>query len=182
MVSLAVAECVPPTIEKAIEEGKSLRNSAFWYPQIPGIGLYLNDDYFAARDSSTTRYQPLCWTMFGGPGGRYKSSEYAEVIHFSIDGPDGEVIDAIEVYLRYSVGENVFWFYKHGALESFKVSHSYLKNAFSTTRIASTDTQSWINNSDFYESREILPLQTERVCYESRLCRKAHNGCSRDHH
>jgi hypothetical protein len=23
----------------------------------------------------------------------------------------------------------VFWFYKHGALESFKVSHSYLKNA-----------------------------------------------------
>ncbi|KAH9216177.1 hypothetical protein DL95DRAFT_498506 [Leptodontidium sp. 2 PMI_412] len=157
MVSLAVAECVPPTIEKAIEESKSLRDSAFWYPEIPGTGLYLNDNCFVARDSSTARYQPLCWTMFGGPGGiylryltgisvtcigtlrgiefhyntedvpiecrklgRYRSSEYAQVIHFSIDGPGGEVIDAVEVYLRYYDGEDVFWFYKHGALESFK--------------------------------------------------------------
>ncbi|TAQ85518.1 hypothetical protein B7494_g6174 [Chlorociboria aeruginascens] len=69
--------------------------------------------------------------------GRYKSSEYAKVIHFSIDGPGGEVIDAIEVYLRYYGGENVFWFYKHEALESFKP---------------------WVNNLDFYESWEILPL------------------------
>ncbi|KAG4435231.1 hypothetical protein IFR05_009286 [Cadophora sp. M221] len=145
MVSLVVAECVPLTIEKAIEKGKSLRDSAFWSPENPGIGLYLNDNCFVARDSSTARYQPLCWTMFGGPGGiylryltgisvtclgtlrgiefhyntedvpiecrklgRYKSSEYAKVIHFSIDGPGGEVIDAVEVYVKYYVGENVF--------------------------------------------------------------------------
>ncbi|KUJ14064.1 F-box domain-containing protein [Mollisia scopiformis] len=154
-----VRQCVLLATEKAIEESKSLRDSAFWYPEIPGIGLYLNDNCFVARDSSTARYQPLCWTMFGGLGGiylrhltgisvtclgtlrgiefhyntedvpiecrklgRYRSSKYAKVIHFSIDGPAGEVIDAIEVYLRYFVGENVLWFYKHGALESFKIS------------------------------------------------------------
>ena len=167
MVSLAVAECIPFTIEGAIKEGKSLRDSAFWYPQIPGIGLYLNDDYFAARDSSATRYQPLCWTMFGGPEGiylryltgisvtcrgtlrgiefhynnddvpiecrklgRYKSSEYDKVIHFSIDGPGGEVINNIEVYLGYCVGEYVFRFYKHGALESFEVNYLYPQKSF----------------------------------------------------
>jgi len=121
--------------------------------------LYLNDDCFAAQDSSTTRYQLLCWTMFGGPGGIYlcyltgvsvtcrgtlrgikfyyntedvpiecrklgwyKSSEYDEVIHFSIDGLGREVINAIKVYLKYYISENVFWFYKHSALKSFKIS------------------------------------------------------------
>ncbi|RDL38788.1 uncharacterized protein BP5553_03128 [Venustampulla echinocandica] len=170
MVSLAIVESVPLTVEKAIED-KPLRDSAFWYPQIPGIGLYLNDGYFVARDSSTTRYQPLCRTMFGGPGGiylsyltgisvtywgelcgiefhyntenvpiecrklgRYKSSEYDKVIHFSIDGPGGEVIDATEVYLKYYPSEKVLWFYKHGTWESFKASHSYLKNDFDTPR------------------------------------------------
>jgi len=157
MVSLAVAECV--LAEKAIDESKSLQDFALWYPEIPPANLHLNDDYFTARSSSTTRFQPLCWTMFGGSGGiylrhltgisvtcrgplrgiefhyniedvpvncrklgRYKSSEYDKVMRFSIDGPGGEVIHAITVYLRYCVGENVFWFYKQGALESFKIS------------------------------------------------------------
>ncbi|KAK0104410.1 hypothetical protein ONS95_004704 [Cadophora gregata] len=71
MVSLAVAESVSRTAEKTIEESKSLRDSAFWYPKIPGIGFHLNDNCFAARDSSTAGYQPLCWTTFGGPGGIY---------------------------------------------------------------------------------------------------------------
>lgn len=181
MVSLAVAECVPLTIKS-----KSLRDSAFWYPKIPGISSYLNDDYFTARDSSTTRYQPLCWIMFGGPGGiylrhltgvsvtcrgtlrgiefhhntehipiecrklgRYKSSEYDEVTHFSIDGPGGEVIDDINVYLEYYASEKVSWFYKQGALKSFKINYSYLENVFGTAKI---------NNLDFYESRKILLL------------------------
>lgn len=40
--------------------------------------------------------------------GRYKSSKYTKVIHFSINSPSREVIDAIKVYLRYYIGENVF--------------------------------------------------------------------------
>ncbi|KAI0423605.1 F-box domain-containing protein [Xylaria sp. FL1042] len=162
MVSLAVAECIPLTVETAAKAGKSLRDSAFWYPRIPGTDLYMNDDYFTARDTSITRYRPLCWTMFGGPGGiylryltgisvscwgspcgiefhyntedvpvecrklgRYKSSEYVEVMHFPIDGPGGEIISAIEVYLRYPVSERVFWFYKQGVLISFKITTNH---------------------------------------------------------
>ena len=165
MVSLAVAECVPA--EKAIEESKSLRDSALWYPEIPPINLHLNDDYFTARGSSTTRFQPLCWTMFGGSGGiylrhltgisvtcrgplrgiefhynienvpvdcrklgRYKSSEYDKVMRFPIDGPGGEVIHAIKVYLRYYVGEKMFWFYKQRVLESFKINLFIFKECF----------------------------------------------------
>ena len=59
MVSLAVAKCIPLTVETATNEGKSLRDSACWHPQIPGTDLYLNYDYFKARDTSITRYQPL---------------------------------------------------------------------------------------------------------------------------
>jgi len=118
-----------------------------------------------------TRYQPLCWTLFGGPQGiylrhltgmsvtcrgtpcgiefyyntnvpikyrklgRYKSSEYAQVIHFSIDGPAGEVINAIDIYLEYFDSEKVPWFYKNGALESFKVSHLYPEKTSRTNNI-----------------------------------------------
>ncbi|EFY97487.2 F-box domain-containing protein [Metarhizium robertsii ARSEF 23] len=134
MVSLAVAECIP---KNDTTKRHSLRDSAFWYPRIPGNNLHLNDDYFTARPTSTARYQPLCWTMFGGPRGshlrsltgmsvtslgtlrgiefhfnaenvpaasrrlgRYKPSEYAKVMHFDIDGPGGEFITAIEIYVR----------------------------------------------------------------------------------
>ena len=159
MVSLSIADGVPLAVES-----KSLRDSAFWYPEIPWVGLHLNDDCFTARDSSTARFQPLCWTMFGGPGGiylrhltgisvtcrgrprgiefhyntedvpvecrrlgRYPSSEYDKVIYFSIDGPGGEIIDTIEIYLRHLSSNKVFWFYRDGALESFKVSHPHPK-------------------------------------------------------
>ncbi|KAF2970831.1 hypothetical protein GQX73_g2783 [Xylaria multiplex] len=125
VVSLAVAESIPPP------ECTSLRDSAFWYPRAPPAGLHLNDVHFTAKDTATTRYQPLCWTMFGGRGGVYLRSlvglsvtcfgtvrniefhydseevpvecrkvgrcrtEGINVIHFPIDGPDGEVIDSV---------------------------------------------------------------------------------------
>ncbi|KAK9435759.1 F-box domain-containing protein [Metarhizium brunneum] len=53
--------------------------------------------------------------------GRYKPSEYAKVMHFDIDGPGGEFITAIEIYVRYFTSDNVMWIYKDGQLESFKI-------------------------------------------------------------
>ncbi|KAH9887405.1 F-box domain-containing protein [Xylariomycetidae sp. FL2044] len=64
-----------PRTRRLAESGQLLAikagNSALWYPQVPGTDLYLNDDYFTARDISANMYQPLCWTMFGGPKGIY---------------------------------------------------------------------------------------------------------------
>ncbi|KAI2601706.1 F-box domain-containing protein [Hypoxylon sp. NC1633] len=137
VVSLGVAGRIP------LHGCRSLRDSAFWYPQVPQTGLYLNDDYFTARDTATTGYQPLCWAMFGGLGGIYLRSivgisvtcfgtvrgiefhydseelpvecrklgrcrtEGISVIHFPIDGPGGEVIDSVTIYLRYYAGDKV---------------------------------------------------------------------------
>lgn len=214
MVSLAVAESVTPTIKS-----ESLRDSAFWYPKIPGISLYLNDDYFAARDSSTTMYQPLCWTMFGGPRGvylhhltgisvtcrsnlrgiefhynsehipiecrklgRYKSSEYDEVIHFDIAGPSGEDIDNIKVYYRHYDSDRLPWFYRRGVLMSFKVNYPYLETIFGSARIALTNTYCFINDLDYYESRKILLLWTEKVYGGSRrACGKAYSPYAWDY-
>lgn len=67
--------------------------------------------------------------------GRCKSSEYAKIMQFDIDGPGGEFINAIEIYLRNFAGENVLWFYKEGQLESFKASSSYSESGFSTTKL-----------------------------------------------
>lgn len=48
---------------------QTLRNSAFWYPQIPGPQLYLNDNPALNKDCFMSEYQPIFWTHFGGPGG-----------------------------------------------------------------------------------------------------------------
>lgn len=138
---------------------KSLRDTALWYPNIPEPGLCLNDDYFTGEDPSTVGYRPLCWNLFGGPGGihlrsltdifvtclgslrgiefgyntdevpaerrklgRYKSSGYEQIIRFPIDGPGGEIIEAVEVDLKYAYGEHVHSVYKQGKLRSFKAS------------------------------------------------------------
>lgn len=160
MVSLAVGEKLSSEIEMSMGPRKSLRDTALWYPDIPGHGLYLNDYFSTGADSSSgTEYQPLCWTLFWGPGGIYlrsltgisvsclgalrymgfsyntdeipiqyrklgrrKSPEYAQDIHFPIDGPGVETIEAVEVNLKYLDGENVYNFFKYGALISFKVS------------------------------------------------------------
>jgi len=157
MVTLAISKCA--SIQNMTEETRSLRDLAFWYPRIPETSLFLNEDYFTARDTSTTRYQPLCCAQFGGPKGiylchltgisvtfqgtlrgiefhyntkdvppecrrvgRYRASSYEEVMHFPIDGPGGEFIDGMKLYLRYFFFKNVLWYDKQGALESLEVS------------------------------------------------------------
>lgn len=192
MVSLAVAECIP---KNDTTKRHSLRDSAFWYPRIPGHDLHLNDDYFTARPTSTARYQPLCWTMFGGPRGshlrsltgmsvtslgtlrgiefhfnaenipaasrrlgRYKPSEYAKVMHFDIDGPGGEFITGIEIYVRYFTSDNVMWIYKDGELESFKARGSHSQYDI---------VHACANNSDLDELGQMSPFQREENGCES---------------
>lgn len=155
MVSLAANSCV--------SQGQdTLRGSAFWYPRVPEKGLYLNEGGFTARENAMTRYEPICWTMFGGLGGMYLGllsgisvttdvgcpraiefhynsedvppecrklgrctpSDYAKTMHFEIDGPGGEVIDSLTVYIRQYLTDGL-WYYKPGFLESFKVCSLY---------------------------------------------------------
>jgi hypothetical protein len=71
MVSLGIAEEFSSHIEMSMGQCKSLRDTALWYPKIPEPSLYLNDDYFTGEDPSAAGYRPLCWTLFGGPGGIY---------------------------------------------------------------------------------------------------------------
>lgn len=154
---------------------KSLRDIALWYPNIPEPGLCLNDDYFTGEDPSVG-YRPLCWNLFGGPGGiylrsltdifvtclgslcgiefryntdevpaewrklgRYKSSEYEQVMRFPIDGPGGEIIEAVEVDLKYAYGEQVHSVYKQGKLRSFKASQVILERIFYFATMSPTD-------------------------------------------
>src|ERR1700726_3765027 len=71
MVSLGVAEKFSTPNEISMEQSKSLRDTALWYPNIPNPCLCLNDNYFTGEDPSVAGYRPLCWTLFGGPGGIY---------------------------------------------------------------------------------------------------------------
>lgn len=150
MVSLAANSRNPPRHD-------TLRGSAFWYPRVPETGLYLNEGSFTARENAMARYEPICWTMFGGPAGMYlrlltgisvtadvgcprtiefhynsedvplecrklgrcTPSDYAKTMHFEIDGPGGEVIDSLTVYIRQYLTD-VLWYFKPGFLESFK--------------------------------------------------------------
>ncbi|KAK2597380.1 hypothetical protein QQS21_006004 [Conoideocrella luteorostrata] len=64
MVSLAANGCIRPGQDK-------LRSSAFWYPRIPEMGLHLNESGFTAGQTAMIRYDPICWTRFGGPAGMY---------------------------------------------------------------------------------------------------------------
>ena len=69
LVSLSVAEATKP-LEKLPEERKSsLRDDALWYPNVPGVGLCLNEASFTGEPPSAPGYRPLVWILFGGPKG-----------------------------------------------------------------------------------------------------------------
>lgn len=69
LVSLSVAEPTKP-LERLSEERKpSLRDGALWYPNVPGVGLDLNETSFTGEPLSAPGYRPLAWILFGGPEG-----------------------------------------------------------------------------------------------------------------
>ncbi|TWU77003.1 hypothetical protein ED733_007548 [Metarhizium rileyi] len=86
LVSLAANGCGRP------DQG-NLRNSAFWYPRIPETGIHLNEKIFTAKEASMNRYDPICWTLFGGPSGIYLRS----LIGMSVT-TDGCCVRAIEFH------------------------------------------------------------------------------------
>ncbi|KHN98281.1 F-box domain containing protein [Metarhizium album ARSEF 1941] len=156
MVSMAIMEDKVPSSfqEQAAGGSSSLRHSAFWYPRAPDPGLDLNDDCFTATESSNAKYQPLCWTVFGGRNGSYLRNltglsvtcsplirgiafHYAvhtpektgtvgkfrarpndSVTYFSIDGPGGEIVDTIEVFVQCSGGDAMRMVYNEDILVS----------------------------------------------------------------
>lgn len=50
--------------------GTTLRNSALWYPDIPGPALNINEGSCLPPRNCETSFWPLFWHSFGGPGGR----------------------------------------------------------------------------------------------------------------
>ncbi|KND89435.1 hypothetical protein TOPH_05811, partial [Tolypocladium ophioglossoides CBS 100239] len=160
LVSLAVLEQPPSSLARLKERQPSLRSSGYWFPDVPGPKLNLNEDSFPQKGFHTSGYHPLFWTLFGDATGarlrnlqtisvtvagyvqgikfQYsqdgrpeqsrvfgrhtydRTPEYSKVIVFSIDGPGGEVIDALEVYLVYSDSSTAYEFVRHGALYCFK--------------------------------------------------------------
>lgn len=54
--------------------------------------------------------------------GRRKLTSFSDIMRFPIDGPGGERVQSVEVSLIRLSGDNVYDFYRHGKLNSFKVS------------------------------------------------------------
>lgn len=50
------------------------RNYGLWFPRIPDANLNLNENSYSGNGPSTGDFEPLCWTLFGGPGGIYLRS------------------------------------------------------------------------------------------------------------
>jgi len=47
-------------------------------------------------------------------------------MQFSLDSPDEQATDTIQLHLKSYTSERVFWFYMHGVVKSFKTSHSFI--------------------------------------------------------
>ncbi|KAL8828532.1 MAG: hypothetical protein Q9170_006562 [Blastenia crenularia] len=74
IVSLAVAEPNLPCVPQPGAHCSPLRPTALWYPTVPSPNVCLNDESFTGESPSIAGYQPLFWTLFGGPGGIYLRS------------------------------------------------------------------------------------------------------------
>lgn len=68
MVSLA-ARCESGTAYN------DLHHQALWYPHVPEGDFSINEETFVVpRHVAVVEYEPLCFTMFGGPDGSYLGS------------------------------------------------------------------------------------------------------------
>jgi hypothetical protein len=54
--------------------------------------------------------------------GRRTVTDFSDTMNFPIDGPGGELVQSIAVSLECLTSENVYSFYRHGKLNSLKVS------------------------------------------------------------
>ena len=79
----------------------------------------------------------------------------ANVLHFPIDGPGGETIEAIKAYLGPNIMPRIS---KIGAMEGFKVSPVCDIANLSYEEITKANISLLIYAIDFYKSREVLPL------------------------
>ena len=164
MVSLGVEFEDVSAIDQPTKEMESLRDIGLWDPEAPGPNLFLNEYPFLVNGYSPTKYRPLAWTSFGGPGGVYLRSltgivvtlgrldspnplhftydtkaipkqsgkpggcnrpYYGRRVHFPIDGPGGEIIEAVEIILQSAIvrsnsGET-------GSLMGFKVTKMFFR-------------------------------------------------------
>ncbi|KAI1879457.1 hypothetical protein JX265_002411 [Neoarthrinium moseri] len=141
IVSLSIASDISHSHGVALKAPKTLRDSGIWYPDLPSSQLCLNEDFYIQREYHVSGFRPLIWTLFGGPGGIYLPNLTGIAVHmggsipgidfryapgcripweFSIDGPGGERISGVEVYLTFIDRENSYEIYDQGALESFK--------------------------------------------------------------
>lgn len=62
-----VALSIPTT-----QSGSGAERMAIWYPQVPPQTLDMHSEFVTTQDKGIfDSYQPLFWTAFGGPDGRY---------------------------------------------------------------------------------------------------------------
>jgi hypothetical protein len=82
---------------------------------VTGMGGLCSIEFHYSTDDIPTEVLKL---------GRRIPTEFGSVKRFPIDGPGGELIQAIDFSFERSIGERMFGFYKHGKLNSFKASNA----------------------------------------------------------
>jgi hypothetical protein len=74
------------------------------------------------RFSYNTKDVPECHKI-----GRCEAQELDKTTYFPIDGPEGEYIDAIDIYTLPKLGPTAQWYYWNGWFESVKVNPSIVQ-------------------------------------------------------
>lgn len=70
MTKLAVAPSLTLNIHQPPAMA-TLRNQAFWHPDIPDTSLFIREQGLPSVTYFTKKYRPIRWVHFGGPGGEY---------------------------------------------------------------------------------------------------------------
>ena len=88
---------VPAPLQGSTKD-RSLHTSALWSPDIPQSDWHLNEDCFTGKDTPASEFRPLCYKLFGGPGGS-SLQRLRQISVFYLD----TCIKAIDFH--YSTGE-----------------------------------------------------------------------------
>jgi hypothetical protein len=69
LVSLAIADSSYPSLGSVTgDETKSVRDTALWFPDVPGSHLHFNERCFTGIDTPVSQFQPLYYILFAGSG------------------------------------------------------------------------------------------------------------------